>query len=251
MQRAAGLLVFLGSIARAQAQEEAELDEPAKMVTEQTQVWLAYMTQTRFSDSFSWWNDFHFVPKGFLVLRTGLTYHPHQRVALTAGYGYLGLPVRSGEADLSRSEHRPWAQALFTNPIDESWSTLQRVRYESRFRQKVEDGETVSGYDFNHRIRFMFQVRRDFKEWAWGESNSFVPYAVLADEVLLNFGEQIIYNHLDQNRVTAGIGVAHGGLSFQVGYMNRYSQLPAGDQFVMNHTMLFWVFHNIDLRSSD
>lgn len=218
-----------------------------KNVLEQGQVWLGYMTQARVSDQFSLWNDLHLVPGGFYVLRTGLTYHLGEDVSATAGYAFLGLPVARVTPSLERTEHRPWGQLVYTSRFAGQWRFMHRVRYDARFRRNVVDGQLAPGFGFNHRIRFLFTFRRDLPSLTFGDR--WVPYVSVGNEVLLNFGAGVVYDHLDQNRVNVGFGVGKRGLALQVGYMNRYVQLATGRDLVMNHTALLWVFHNFDLRS--
>ncbi|MBC8882713.1 hypothetical protein H9X57_02855 [Flavobacterium piscinae] len=44
-------------------------------ITENQQIWLGYITQTKLSNHLSWWNDAHWVPESFGLVRTGITYH--------------------------------------------------------------------------------------------------------------------------------------------------------------------------------
>lgn len=219
----------------------------SKSIATQQQTWLGYMTQLRVSDTYSLWNDFHLVPEGFYVLRTGLSYHFNERVTATAGYAFLGLPVGTLTQDLKRQEHRPWGQLVVNVPIAPNWSFTHRFRYDMRFRRNVADGQLASGYELTHRPRFLFTLRRNLPALRFGEQ---LPYVSFGNEVLLNFGSHVVFNRMDQNRVTAGVGVARRGLALQVGYMNRFVQLPSGRDFVMNHTLFLWLFHNIDLRAA-
>lgn len=219
---------------------------PQKVITQRFQQWVGYMTSTRVSDKFSWWNDFHYVPDGFYVARTGLTYHFPQSVNITAGYAYLGLPSGGVTADLKRSEHRPWGQMVISTPIAPHWSHMARVRYDARFRHNISGGELIDGYTFNHRLRFLTNIRKQFP--ALKPAENWMPFVSVSDEVLINFGKNIIYNYLDQNRATATIGMQHQNISFQVGYMNRFVQLSEGNKAIANHTLILWVVHTLDRR---
>ncbi len=218
---------------------------PTAAVAHQSQLWLGYLTSQRLTDRFSLWNDFHFVPQGFYVLRTGLTLHHRERISLTGGYAYLGLPAGLTR-DLKRPEHRPWGQVVATAPLLGDWHWLFRLRYDARFRRRIAQGELLPGYGFNHRIRLLTQFRRDFPQWTF--TQDVVPFAAISNEVLLNAGREIVYNQLDQNRFTVAIGARRRGLQVQTGYMHRFVQLPAGDQQVVNHTLVVWMFHVMDFR---
>ncbi|MBX3251684.1 MAG: DUF2490 domain-containing protein [Myxococcales bacterium] len=223
----------------------AHAQAPAREVRHQRQLWVGYMTQLRLTDRFGLWNDAHLVPGGFYVLRTGLTVHAHERVAVTAGYAFLGLPVGSLTPDLKRTEHRPWGQIVYSAHLGERWRIQQRFRYDARFRRNLDEGGLAPGYALTNRVRFMLNFRRDLTRLRFGPM---LPYFTFGNEVLLNFGRRVVYNHLDQNRVSAALGVTYRGLSVQLGYMHRFVQLEAGNRFVANHTLTLWVFHAIDAR---
>lgn len=225
----------------------AQAETPEKEIFHQRQIWLGYMSQTRISDKVALWADAHFVPGAFYVFRLGLTYRLTDRLHVTAGYAYLGLPVGGLTPDLKRTEHRPWAQGVYTARVIDHVKLIQRVRYDARFRRNVADGALAEGFGLTHRVRFMVGLRHNME---YLRTADVLPYVVLSNEALLNFGPSVVFNHLDQNRVSAAGGVSYRGFSVQLGYMNRFVQLPAGDRFVMNHTLILWAFHNLDLRRS-
>jgi hypothetical protein len=230
------LLVLLGSsgVVRAQPAE--------REVRQQGQVWFGYMSQLRLSERLGLWNDAHLVPGAFYVLRTGLTVHPHERVAITGGYAFLGLPVGSSTADLKRPEHRPWGQIFHSAHLGELWRIQNRFRYDARFRRNIEDSRLAQGYSLTHRLRYMLNFRRDLPSLRFG---SVLPYFTFGNELLLNVGAA---ERFDQNRASAALGFTLRGLSLQVGYMHRFVQLVAGERFVANHTLTIWIFHAIDVR---
>ncbi|MCC5928055.1 MAG: DUF2490 domain-containing protein [Cyclobacteriaceae bacterium] len=212
------LLIFMYSIlAHGQIRE----------VRSRPQGWIGYMTSTRISDNYSVWNDAHFVPGGFYVLRTGLTRHLSSQANITAGYAFLGLPAGGVTKDLKRMEHRPWGQLVVSNALSPTWSNVTRIRYDARFRRNVEDGNLTHGYGFNHRLRFMASFRKMLPSLKIsGDSETFVAFA---DEILVNFGRDVVFNAMDQNRVTITTGVQKERITWQIGYMNRFVQLASGN----------------------
>ena len=72
---------------------------------------------------------------------------------------------------------------------------------------------------------------------------------VVNDEVHVNFGKQVIYNYFDQNRFFLGFKyqlTEHDNL--QLGYMNVFQQLPAGNKYRSADVIRLFYFQNIDLR---
>ncbi|WP_299700744.1 DUF2490 domain-containing protein [uncultured Pontibacter sp.] len=215
-----------------------------KEVRHEEQLWLGYMNSTRVSEHFSIWNDFHYIPNGFGVARTGLTKHFPHRIDLTAGYAHVRLPVSD---ELRRREHRPWGQVVIPTPLGGHFALQHRLRWDLRYRQRVADGEIASGYTFNHRARLQTILRRNFPDLAMGE---LVPSLVLANELMVNLGREVVAP-FDQNRVSLMAAARYRALMLQAGYMNRYVQSTKAGRFTSNHTLVFWLFHNIDLRSKE
>lgn len=229
-------LVMLLLPAQAQAQQ--------KEVEHEEQLWFGYMTTARISNRFSVWNDFHYIPSGFGVARTGLTMHFPNRIDVTAGYAHVWLPLRE---KLRRHEHRPWAQVVVHTPLGGNFDLQHRLRWDLRYRQRVADGDIADGYTFNHRGRVQSVLRRNFPGMVIG---GVVPSLVLANELLVNLGRQsdAIF---DQNRISLMAGARYKGLLLQAGYMNRYVQAAAPGRFTSNHTLVVWLFHNLELRKQD
>lgn len=215
-----------------------------KEVRHNEQFWLGYMTSTRVSEQFSIWNDFHYIPQGFGVVRTGLTRHFPHRIDLTAGYAHVWLPM-AGE--LRRREHRPWGQLTIPTPLGGHFALQHRLRWDLRYRQRLVGGEIADGYTFNHRARIQTVLRRNFPGLALGEV---VPSLVLANELLMNLGQEAAAP-FDQNRISLMAAARYRGYMLQAGYMNRYVQSAVPGQFTSNHSLVVWLFHNIDLRSKE
>nr|MBA4167962.1 DUF2490 domain-containing protein [Chitinophagaceae bacterium] len=98
-----------------------ELFSPGTFAQKQTehvqQVWVAYSNQTRFSEHWGLWADFHLRTKeDFLtdlsqaIARSGLTYYINDKVKLTVGYAYVNIFPGVGHTNVSRPEYRPWQQ---------------------------------------------------------------------------------------------------------------------------------------------
>jgi hypothetical protein len=64
-------------------------------------------------------------------------------------------------------------------------------------------------------------------------------------------GKQIVYNYFDQNRLFAGLAYnVNATANIQLGYMNVFQQLPAGNRYRSLHVARIFYFHNIDLRNN-
>ncbi len=227
-----------------------------KTATSVQQVWVAYFNQLRLSDKLGIWGDFHLRTKENFVTdfsqgiaRLGITYYVKDNTKLTAGYAYVNIFPAAGHQNISQPEHRPWQQI--------QWHTnyprlrmAQYLRLEERFRRKIkDDDELVPGYNFNYRTRYNLLLMTPLG------SKAFAPNTlsfVVNDEVHTNFGKQVVYNTFDQNRFFLGL-VYHTNKhdNIQLGYMNVFQQLPAGNVYRSIHAIRLFYFQNLDLRKKD
>lgn len=217
-------------------------------INQEHQVWAGYMTNVRVSDKWSIWNDTHWVPDLFFLLRTGVTYHFGGKfnVNTTTGYARLWIYPSQKELRTFRPEHRPWGQTTLSY-TDGNYRHLFRFRYDARFRHRIANDELIDGYNFNWRLRWMYQVRYYLPQEESSEGRYFF---VAANEYLLNVGREINNGiRMDQNRLSLGLGYQLDNVTFQIGYMNFLSKSNGSDTYFMRHTYLFWMFHNFDLRS--
>ncbi|MGY6560546.1 MAG: DUF2490 domain-containing protein [Luteibaculaceae bacterium] len=223
----------------------AQTNIPERNVTHQNQQWVGYMTATKINDKWSIWNDFHYVPGAFFVARPGISRHFYKNLILTGGYAYLNLPVTSLETNLNRTEHRPWAQLVANHKVSDKIYMTNRIRYDARFRQNFAEGALLDDFSFNHRMRMLISMRFPL---IGNEIKGGTPFINVSNEILVNFGENVVFNHFDQNRIWVTFGWQIENLTLQTGYMNRFVQLASGNNFVTNHTILFWVTQSFDLR---
>lgn len=229
------ILLFASSFLHAQEKE----------IVSNEQFWMGYMTSGKISEKFSLWNDFHFVPDGFFVARTGLTYFFEKNLNFTAGYAYLNVPTLNEGVELNRNEHRPWMQMVANHKVTNKLQMINRIRYDMRFRQDFANGELLDSFTFNHRLRMLISMRFPL---VGQKIIGGTPFINLSNEVLVNFGDNVENNYLDQNRTWLTFGLRLDGISFQLGYMHRFVQLPQNQRFVRNHTLIVWVTHNFDFR---
>ncbi len=222
-----------------------------KQVNEQEQFWVGYLNQTRLSNKWGIWLDVHARRTDFAdrwstqIFRPGVTYYLNESIRVTAGYAYVRSYPPAGQHTV-RPEHRPWQQVFWTGKRKRLHS-VQTIRMEERFMRKNANDQLLDGYNFNFRFRYllnlMVPLNRDYIEPK-------TVFFAFNDEIHINAGKQITQNMFDQNRLFLGVGYQFNpSTNIQVGYMNLFQQLPAGNQFNNNHTLRIFLFHNLDLRS--
>jgi len=236
--------IFIVAIAETMAQKTVTTDE---------QAWFGIMNQTRLSSKWGIWFDAHLRLKqdyvGELsqsIVRIGPMYYLSDDVRLTAAYAYVHNFPGPGHANIGLPEHRPWQQVQWFTRGSKA-RLMQWVRLEERFRRKTFSNDVLGeGYNFSWRIRYNFALFLPITK------KRFEPGGLqfLANnELFVNFGKNIVFNHFDQNRFFVGLvyqvnkqAQLHGG------YMNLYQQLATGNQFRNQHTVRVFYFHNFDLR---
>lgn len=225
-----------------------------KNVTGSEQIWLGYFNQMRLTQRSGIWFDAHFRftddftdRLGVTIFRPGYTYYITDQTRLTAGYAYLTAYSASPETP-DVPEHRPWQQIQWFDKR-KHFSMMQYIRLEERFRRIVENNELTDDYSFNFRIRYNLSLTIPLKGKV---VEAKTPFLFLSDEIMINFGKEIVYNYFDQNRFFAGIGYQFTkNLNAHIGYLNVFLQRPAGDEFIKTDAFRLFVFHNLDLRPKE
>ena len=238
-------LVFLVAAIQTYAQA------PAKNIHEREQLWIGYFNQTRLTNKFGFWVDVHyrmtdnFVDRPFQFLfRPALTYFIKDNLRINVGYT-LAKHFPAEGMNTTRTEHRAWQQ-IWWNQKYPGLTTLQWLRLEQRFNEKVVDDVKQDGYNYTFRVRYNFSF---FIPLKGKEMAAKTPFAVVINEIFLNFGDNITYNTFDQNRFFAGFGYQFSAhLNAQLGYMNVYQQEASGNNYFSTHAIRFFVFHSLDLR---
>ncbi len=227
-----------------------------KTTAQEEQLWLGIFNQTRFTNRWGLWADLHFrlkddfikAPAQFLV-RVGPTYYLTNDARLTVGYSFINHFPEETHTDISQPEHRLFQQIQWHTKFPVG-RLMQRVRLEERFRRKIKnDRELADGYKFNWRIRYNFSLFLPLSKKGLGPKGF---QFVLNDEMMVNFGKNIVYNYFDQNRLFGGFAYQITQESnVQLGYMNVFQQLPAGNKYRTLHTIRLFYFHNLDFRKTE
>lgn len=215
----------------------------------ENQVWIGYITSSRISDRISIWNDAHFVPESFLIVRTGATYHfnfsENVRGTSTLGFARLWLYSRN-DLTPTRNEYRPWGQTTAAFNLNK-FTITNRLRYDARFRQRVENNVLLDDYQFNWRLRYFLMAKYPLsinteKNTEW--------YVYSFNEVLFDLGNSITNGfRLNQNRFTVGIGYKVDNLKIQLGYLNMLRNPPVNGTKTIANTAMLMVFHKFDFRT--
>jgi hypothetical protein len=225
-----------------------------KQTTHIRQVWFGYVGQARLNERWGLWLDLHLRTKEDFVndlstsiIRQGISYFASDRLRFTVGYAYVNYFPADDHSGVSQPEHRPWQQVYWSIPGKRS-RVVNTIRLEERYKRKIKNtNELGDGYNFNFRARYNTMLTLPLSR------NAFAPHTLsvsMNNELMVNFGKQIVNNYFDQNRLLLGFAYHVNAKDYlQFGYMNLFQQLPAGNRYKMFHVARAYFYHNIDLRS--
>ena len=122
----------------------------------------------------------------------------------------------------------------------------QRFKVEARFFHQTENNELVGGYQFSN-FRMRYQLGLDIPLIKKQDAEKLI--LKIKDEVMFNFGKNIVKNVFDQNRMYIGLNYPmNKNLAFEAGYLNWFQQRPSGTDFYNRDIIRFSVFHTINLK---
>jgi hypothetical protein len=237
-------LICLVSTASAQAQQSESL----RVQDYNTNAWLVYASDARFSERWgvhteAQWRRARVVRDPMQnFLRVGGNFYLTEAVMLTAGYAYaLTFPYGDFPAAGRFPEHRIYQQVLFRSNYG-PLAMQHRYRLEQRWVGAVEG----SAYTYTNRTRYQFRLALPLRGNEFGAG---VPYAVLSDEVFVNFGRNVQRNVFDQNRAYAAFGYQlTRTMAMELGYLHQLLQQRNGRVFENNNTLQVSFTFNPDLR---
>ncbi|MFT5647989.1 MAG: hypothetical protein ACI976_002685 [Aureispira sp.] len=242
MKQTIGLILFSIFILSAKAQTEKEINN-------QIQFWTSINSTWRFSDHWGVMGDLHIRRNDFLkdpdfyFLRAGGVYWFNNKISAAGGLGALWLAKEAQNGGFDYALERRIYQQVLWRSLHGRTRFLQRIRTEQRWHEVLNTDGSVNRVRFSTRVRFLFsgsfRIFEDVKK----------PRLVIADEVLFHFGNEIIYNTFDQNRLFIGINQRlNKDWTFDFGYMPVLQQQYSGYQYNLNHTIRLFFYLSPDLR---
>lgn len=219
-----------------------------KVINQQTQTWVSLNSVTKLSnhwgvvvDAHIRTNDF-FDNNNFYFLRGGVRYFVNPSINLTTGYAHLWLAPTKEDWTIYSDENRIYQQVQLSSKIG-NVSMLQRIRNEQRWQEKIVNNLETGENRFSNRVRYLLS----FDIPVFNKKSA--PSIVISDELLFQFGKEMIYNTFDQNRLFIGVKQSiNPKLSYDFGYMNVYQQKISGYQYDMNHTLRLFFYLNTSVN---
>jgi hypothetical protein len=225
----------------------ATAQTPNKTVTPVSNAWLSANNTLRFSDHWGMIADLHLRTKEFMgtpdfwFARTGVNYWFNNSFSGNVGYGHLWLMPAEGKHTIG-NENRIHEQLILSQSFGRI-GLFQRLRNEHRWVQSLANDQ-VTGVRYSDRVRYLMSVNVKLSK-----ANKKIPSLVLADELMVQFGKQVVYNTFDQNRLFIGIRQdIRPDLSLDFGYMRIFQQKPAPGVFERHDVLRLFFYWSPDLR---
>ncbi|WP_460557597.1 DUF2490 domain-containing protein [Ferruginibacter profundus] len=219
-----------------------------KEINKQYQSWVSINSTARLYKKWGLSLDLHerrnnfFKDPSFHFVRAGINYWLKDNIILTTGYGHMWVAPSTAGWKTFSNENRIYQQAQITSKTGRI-SMLQRIRNEQRWQQKIVNDKATGQNKFTDRIRYLLSFTIPVSK------KTKYPSFVVADELCIQFGKEIIYNTFDQNRVFIGIKQkCTKDLSFDLGYMLVKQQKSSGYQYDVNETFRWFFYYTPDFR---
>ena len=223
----------------------------SKEIRSSTGSWLGLYTKYHFNNRWSYYGEYHFRRKnglkdmGQIYLRLGATFKLTQYLDLTAGFvnPYYWAPDQSNpNMDKIVPQFRLWEQAVLATPFYYI-KVLHQLRLEQRYRRDYIKG---SPWELTHRFRYKLSMYIPLNNRELKPKTVFLS---LYDEIFIQAGKTIVYNHLEDNRAFLGLGYKlNENLQIQAGYMNSWRHDGAPWMYESRHIFRFNIFHQMDLK---
>ncbi len=219
------------------------------------QIWTGIFNQTRFSEKFGLWADIqvrtqdNFADKFYQsIARAGIIFYMNENCKIIAGYAKMFHYPGDNHKFITQPENRLWQMFQWQTKYPKS-RIVQGIRLEERYRKKIlNDSALGDGYGFNFRARYNFWYDISLSK------KGIVPHSwsvLFNDEIMVNFGKQVVYNYFDQNRFFIGLKYQlSGSNNIQAGYLNLFQQSSAGNKYKSIHAARILYYHYFDFRKS-
>ncbi|MCX8211893.1 MAG: DUF2490 domain-containing protein [Lewinella sp.] len=241
-------LIYLGGFCSLSAQ-----------FADQFNAWWMYFGNHKLTEKLSLHTEYQWRRSGLVsewqqsLLRFGLDVKVADKTTLTGGYGWI-VSFPYGEQPISTkfAEHRLFEQLVLTGGAGR-FGFNHRYRLEQRWLENatINDlGERVTdGFRFKNRARYRFLVTYPLSKPRMEDGTVFLA---AYDEIFLGFGNGIVKNILDQNRLYLALGYrVNKNFNAQLGYLNHRVIKSDGLRQENNHTLQTSLTYNLDFSKKE
>lgn len=222
-----------------------------KEVHSTTGSWFGFYTKYNFNDRWSYYGEYHLRRRngikdmGQIYLRLGATYKVAKYLELTLGIvnPYYWAPNQNDPGvDKVVPQYRLWQQAVLATPF-KYVKALHQFRTEQRYARSYTIGSPFElTYRFRYKLSFYIPLNKR-------ELKAKTLFLSLYEEIFMQTGKSIVYNHFEDNRAFIGLGYKFNETwQVQAGYMNTYRHSGAPWLYESRHIFRLNLFHQMDLK---
>lgn len=224
---------------------------PLEKETSQTmEGWLGLYTKYRLTDKFFYYGEYHYRRKNYMkemgqvYLRFGATYLVNKNFELTGGIVtpvyWANESMKGPNVDNVVPQFRLWQQFLFVQPFNRA-KLYHQIRLEQRWRRSyVKDSPFLLTYRFRYKLMMYLPLN---KPHLVNNTLFFVAY----DEIFIQAGRSIIFDHMEDNRLFLGLGyILNENIQLQAGYTWTFRHAGAPNKYEHRHIPRISVYHNLD-----
>ena len=210
---------------------------------------LASVNAIRFNPHWEAVADFHYRTFDFMahpytyIARGMANYYFNEDLKGGIGYGHIWASPFTTDQPLS-NEHRITEQ-VHLNSRKGKFVISHRWRLEQRWQQKVANNERTNDYRFTDRFRYAVSfIYSPFQ-------NKMLPSFTNSNELMVQFGKEVVYNTFDQLRLAFGIRqTITPRLNVDLNYMYLYQQQFSGIQYVQGNTLRLFINYSVGLKKT-
>jgi hypothetical protein len=222
-----------------------------KKIDNQSILWTRYYNQVLFNEKWSLHSEFDNriflkpMQENVFVGRLQGRYKINKQLETGIGFAYFSVDTQIPEVnpDFNIPEYRGQQDLTWKQNIGKVILN-QRFQLEERFIGRADNITLLPGTTFSWRFRYRLQTDYTF----WKKEKQLLK-AVVSDEIMFNFGKQIIKNTFDQNRIYAAIHYGlNTNLAFELGYLNSFQRRANGIDYFNRDIIRLSIFHKIKFQ---
>jgi Protein of unknown function (DUF2490) len=222
-----------------------------KQIDHQSLFWFGSVNNFRFSQHWGFNADFHIRTFDFMshpysyIARGRGDYYFNDDLSAGIGYGHMWTAAFTIPVPPFANENRITEQVQL-NSKKGKFAMSNRWRLEQRWQQKIVNNEKTNEYRFTNRCRYAISFfYSPFK-------NKMLPTFANYNELMIQFGKDVVYNVFDQVRLSFGIRqTITPQLNIDLNYLYVYQQQSSGNQYVQSNALRLFINYNVRLKKKN
>ena len=244
------IMILIFNVGRTQNAEE--LTPKKKDIDNSMEGWAGLYTKYRIGKKLYYYGEYHYRRRNNLkdmaqvYLRFGVTYLLSKKLELTGGIVtpfYWAPDQQADNIDKVVPQYRMWEQMLFVQSFSRA-KIYHQIRTEQRWKR---DYEKDSPFELSWRFRYKLSMYAPLNHSKLINKTLFLS---AYEEIFIQAGRKIVYNHLEDNRIFIGLGyIFNENIQLQAGYMLTYRHDGSPYDYVFRHIPRISFYHGLDFYS--